>query len=405
MRATPNLIERIKAFHVSPLMVVKHHDSESILLKDNRKRLIDYEETPETTAWRAEMATINDIISKTLVNLYLSEADLQALRIRMIEGEQDENEETGDDLANPEEIEGDPLDFTKKSLVRVFNNSSFRQGGRLYGGWWQGIPRDYRRFIRINRMNTAEVDFGAMHLHLAYWLENVPVPDGDLYELEGFPKETRDVVKASLLTMFNTNEKKAIRSINERIRGYKYRTLNGVKKKIEFSKKKRIIVPPGVQIEDIIGAFRKKHEAIGSWFFSCRGRELQYWDSVIAVKTLLIMAKRGVPALPLHDSFIVSEPNERCARAAMTQAFHGLTGLAPKVDSKPTLTEDHEVQGREVMEAHYEWKMDPKGGYSEAFRREYRTYLESFEEWKRITGRNNMFIYSRLKLYNKEVYD
>lgn len=51
------------------------------------------------------------------------------------------------------------IDFTAKSLRRIFNNGSFTEGGRLYGGWWQGIPRDYRWHVRINRMNTVEADF------------------------------------------------------------------------------------------------------------------------------------------------------------------------------------------------------------------------------------------------------
>ena len=35
-------------------------------------------------------------------------------------------------------------------VYRVFNNGSWRQGGRFYGGFWQGIPSAYRKYIRID---------------------------------------------------------------------------------------------------------------------------------------------------------------------------------------------------------------------------------------------------------------
>ena len=42
-----------------------------------------------------------------------------------------------------------PIDVTQKRLRRIFNNGSFQQGGRFYGGWWQNIPKlcDNKTFI------------------------------------------------------------------------------------------------------------------------------------------------------------------------------------------------------------------------------------------------------------------
>ena len=41
----------------------------------------------------------------------------------------------------------------------MFNNSSFDEGGRFYGGWWQRIDGKIRKDIRINKIATVEIDY------------------------------------------------------------------------------------------------------------------------------------------------------------------------------------------------------------------------------------------------------
>lgn len=415
MRATATLIERIKEFQVSPLMVSLHPEAETIILKDKNKKRIEHQSTDETRRMGAEMQTINDLLSKTFINLYMSDNDLQRLQERMRDGKEPSPDDhryegTDEDENVMDEAPRGAIDFTKKSLKRIFNNGSLRQGGRLYGGFWQAIPREHRKYIRINHMNTIEVDFSSMHISLIYWLKGLPVPEDDLYTLGGFPEGTRDVVKKCLLTMINAkNRKKAMRSINERIRGYKIRavTVNGKKVKVKkvFHEKDRIILPPGAKkIEGIIAAFEHKHEAIKDWFFTGRGVELQYWDSQIAVEILLTLAKQGVPCLPLHDSFIVSEPQAAGLRGVMSEAFHKVTGRYPRVDAKDSLTDENIGRGEEAMEEHYRWKMEG-GRFSPAFRKEWSIYVGSIDEWKKVTGKNNIFFYVKGKRFNKETYE
>jgi hypothetical protein len=63
-----------------------------------------------------------------------------------------------------------PLDLSRRTLYRVFNNSSFKQGGRFYGAWWQSVPREYRGLIRINGKPTVELDYRAIHPRILYAL-------------------------------------------------------------------------------------------------------------------------------------------------------------------------------------------------------------------------------------------
>lgn len=413
MRATKRLIDRFDELQVAPLMVIRHEEAETIILKDSKKKLIEYQDTDETHRMREEMKFINELLAKTLINLYMPDDDLRKLNDRMRTGEieyaEAHPEDTTEDQESTDEEPRGAIDFTLKTLRRVFNNGQFDQGGRLYGGFWQSLPRESRKYIRINHMNTVEEDFSSMHINLAYWRQGIPVPVDDLYTLDGFPEGTRKVVKACLLTMINTKDQAdAMRSIKARITGHRFakKEIGGEKKTIKeiIQKKDRITLPPEVQIEDVIRAFELKHKAIGDWFFSGRGRELQYWDSVVAVRILLKLAAEGVPCLPLHDSFIVSEPNVRGLREIMREAFFEVTGRYPKMDAKPTLTEKNEELGKETMEAHYRWKSGDRRGFSEEFRREFSLYVGSIEEWKRVTGKDNIFVYSKSKRFNKETY-
>ena len=55
-----------------------------------------------------------------------------------------------------------------KFVRRIFNNKTFDDGGRFYGGWWQRIDSDYRKDIRMNDVTTVEIDYSSLHVILAY---------------------------------------------------------------------------------------------------------------------------------------------------------------------------------------------------------------------------------------------
>ena len=60
------------------------------------------------------------------------------------------------------------VDFSKKYVRRIFNQGSFKKGGRFYGGFWQKIPREYRKFIRINYKEVVELDYSGLHINMLY---------------------------------------------------------------------------------------------------------------------------------------------------------------------------------------------------------------------------------------------
>ena len=187
--------------------------------------------------------------------------------------------------------EGDPLIVGRVSigaasnqLHRVFNRNSFSLGGRFYGGWWQNIPSECRANITINGLPTIELDYPRLHPTLLY-AEIGTAMCGDPYDLANWP---RGLVKIGFNTLVNADTREAaIRSIANEIGG------EGA-----YAKAKSLIC-------DI----EAKHPLIAPMFGSGAGLRLMRRDSDMAELLMLRLVKRGVVALPIHDSFVVPDRN------------------------------------------------------------------------------------------------
>lgn len=380
VRATDKLIDLVRNRGlVSPLMIKTHKDTETIILRDKKKKVVDYADTDETDCMRSNLKVINGILDQTLINIYLPNTELTTLIRRMITGQLESDIEH-------EEPRG-ALDFNRRRVHRVFNNGSFDQGGRFYGGWWQRIPRDYRKFIKINHMLTVEADYSGMHINLLYAEKGLPMALDDPYHIDNMPPGTREVVKRSLLTIINAKDRKsALQSIRKQIR------------------ERKITLPTGVsKIEEIIEPFEAKHEAIREYFFSGQGVFLQKLDSQIAEHIMLTLAKQGIPALPLHDSFIVSHHQEQALKITMQEAYSRVTGHTAMLDNKTSLIDVNKQRPLKELKAEQARKStDLK--LSNEFKKEYGSYDKINREWKAITGKDNIFPYNPNQIFNKETY-
>ena len=124
-------------------------NSETILLRDRidgRKELIDYEDTASTEKWRENLRIINKTFSEHWVDLYVKDSEYATIADRI-------------NSSNEKE----PIDLSKRFLVRIFTNGSFKEGGRFYRGWWQNVPSEYRQFITIDTKKTKEYDYSQLN--------------------------------------------------------------------------------------------------------------------------------------------------------------------------------------------------------------------------------------------------
>jgi sugar lactone lactonase YvrE len=115
-------------------------------LKTDGGNLIDYEETDQTSTMRDTTRYLNAVLAEHSLRLDVSDDEFRKIQLRL---RNDKNRRL--------------IEFADRSLHRVFNDGVFDKGGRFYGGWWQGIPREYRRSIIINGEPAVEADYSAIH--------------------------------------------------------------------------------------------------------------------------------------------------------------------------------------------------------------------------------------------------
>ena len=144
---------------------------ESIVLKAAKRgrwdsgEWMDYQDNETTRLYRAEMARIND---------WLARADLY-----FDGGTKD----------------GREIDDRDRLLKRYFNNGSFKEGGRLFGGFWQAISKAERASgLFIDSEDVVTLDFEQMAARVLYGLAKATPPEGDAYQIPGY-EDCREGVK------------------------------------------------------------------------------------------------------------------------------------------------------------------------------------------------------------------
>ncbi|XPV75963.1 MAG: hypothetical protein ACNI27_15195 [Desulfovibrio sp.] len=304
MRATKKLRDIFETWDDSQLS--HSTNTECIILRGRDKKRVNYkQDTQQIQTMRKKLTQINELLDK-------SEISLDCLTKKTSErGEQ------------PDKKEGELIAFWETYLVRVFNNSSFRQGGRFYCGWWQGIGKEVRSQILIDGQPTVEKDYCSLHPSMLYVRETGKLPEHDPYEIEGYEgnKLVRKISKFLLLIMINAGVGVSIkRAFNSHVKP------NG---KFSLAEREEIKT---MDIPEIIKKLKKRNKEIKKYFSSNEGIKLQYQDSQIAERVMWTLAKEQIVCLPVHDSFIVQQQHEDRLVEVMREAFHWKCGAYPRID-------------------------------------------------------------------------
>jgi hypothetical protein len=288
-------------------------DEETIILKKSKeaslnpkkKDLVHYIDTDETNKMRGNLERINALLDRTWIDIEISDKELIKLNQAM-DREPDKN----------------PIDFTRRKLRRIFNNSSFEQGGRFYHGWWQEISSSYRKYITISGKLTEEEDFSGIHIRMMYALEGIEYGSEDTYIIEGYGIRYREEVKKALNTIINAKTREeAVYSIND-----------------------KLTLPKNRTAEDLFNKLKRKHPKIAKYFATGKGIELQYLDSQIAEKVMLRLARDNIVALPVHDSFIVRMSHINDLKEEMNKAYKEVVKTGTIIDKKDSIRQEIEEQ-------------------------------------------------------------
>lgn len=289
IRATKKLLRLFKKYDKPGGVIIYRRPP--IILKDEEKREIDYDyDTFET---RTLIRNVNRI------NKYLSEHKVEHFNFF-------------------EDIVTEEMYKNSSKYYRVFNNSSFKNGGRFYGHWSQQIESDQRRLIFIDDKQTVELDYSCLHISMLYGLEGLTPPEGDLYELDNIPSNYRKVIKKAVNIAINANSvRSAMSAIREEI--------------IEFCNETDL---PLIRPKILLQSIANKHMPIQKYFFTGFGLHLQFLDSQIAEKIMLTLGEEGICCLCIHDSFIVPVEYVERLRNLMTQYFFDMFNFYPRITMK-----------------------------------------------------------------------
>ena len=329
-KATPKLSEMLNELDGHPLIDLQPNlDFNTILLRniiDGRRMLVPYEEDKDTEQWRINLSEINECFSRHLLDLRIKDSEIEALQDRLLS-----------------DSEKEPIDLTKKLLVRIFINNSFGEGGRFYRGWWQNVPSEYRPFITINSKSTQEHDYSQLNPNMIYSLYNHELGSEDAYSRVIGP-EHRDVVKEAFNAMFQANT-----SLESKPRGINIDEI-------------------GMTWKELRQAILNAHKPIKDLFFTGLGNKLQFEDSIMAENVMLQFARMDYPALPVHDSFIMHHAFgnhgelEEAMRRAFHDRFHRDIGISRELVIRQEM-KDTSNKTREVKEG-LEELLDAESDYS-----------------------------------------
>jgi hypothetical protein len=209
-----------------------------------------------------------------------------------------------------------------RTLKRTFNNT-WDQGGRMFGGFWQTMPRPDRfKYIRIGGERVALVDYGQLFLRLAYAEADVMPPLADLYDLTG-----KDIFRPGWKNLRDARKKLINALFFKRgpLKQWPGATLR------EFSEM-RLAFPPGTKPRDVIDAIKSKHKPISHLFERGHGLHFMRTESDLITAVTLNLFKRGIVALPIHDAVVVAVQNAPAAKRVMEKAARTIIGVRIPAD-------------------------------------------------------------------------
>ena len=221
-----------------------------ITMRDKNKKVIRFKGTPFSKALRAQISTINELYAKTIFGTIL---DNDVVPVRLY-----------------------------PQLSAIFNNSSWECGGRLYcqslkGYNYQNIRKTERLRITINGSQTVQPDYSGLHIHMLYAELGVQFDQAPYIYYD----KRKAPYKQAILRLLNAPTRRiALESLRHEVPNYDWQSV----------------------IRRIISYHRPIRQFLGSGV----GLKLQNRDGRMAIDVLSHFAKRGIPVLPVHDSFIIA---------------------------------------------------------------------------------------------------
>ena len=328
---------------------------ETIILRDENKNNVEYEDKTHIKQMRLLVQAYNKLLEKTFIDI--PSVDKPA-RVELPEKKK-------------RRFKNKPIFVNithhDKFVRRIFNNKTFSDGGRFYGGWWQRIDSKFRKGIRMNNLPTVEIDYSALHVILAYseaGIDYWKTTNKDPYDLPvrgiNNPEHCRDIAKLFFLLSFNASDEQALyKAFRSELdyRAYPYSFPDDV-------------------LSELLDTIKEHHPDIKHMICSGAGLRLMNIDSRICDYVIADFVRTSTPILTVHDSFIVPIGEEDRLNQLMKEAFEDVTnkvGIEVKYNQNLTKIQlyAHGAQDRDWYLRMFDWitKGNPTDGYKRRLKR------------------------------------
>ena len=304
---------------------------DSIRVGNKESKTVQPEVNETYMAMKQSLSKINNYYDSIHIDLFVTDEELTTIRRQMSHKEvREEWMETKEDMILRD------LNFRRKYLHRKFYDNTYRLHGRFYGGYWEGLPSEWRQRLTINGKLTSEIDFTNMHFAILYHeIGEKMTNQGDLYDLsetvpewKGLPIEKlkvyRKQVKLIMNYMINCEDDEQVKGVIEKNR-----------KKI-FTR-----TPKGFTWQGLIDFIKEIHSPIADKFYRNQGIRLMNLDSQIMEKVILKGIDNDVCVLGVHDSCIFKHEHQHKVMTWMVEAYEEVVGKYGKTIKWDIFRLDH----------------------------------------------------------------
>ncbi len=305
IRASKTLQEWFARAKFSRDDIGRAEHEELIILKDDKSKPIEYQDTPDTNQMREDLKAYNALIDQTFI-------DFPHLEEPILEIDQSAEDSFSDDESARRRIRvGD----ANKRTRRIFSRGDWTKHGRFYGGWWQQISSEYRSKIVMDFEPTVEFDYQGLHVAILYAEAGLPL-DRDPY-LPADPNVVDDAAKhIRLLT-----KKLVLNAINAKDKSSAFKAFREGFSKGDFEKTLK-----NDQLDSLLKKFLNHNEFLKDYLFTDQGIRLMNKDAQITSIIHNTLTKQGIPVLSIHDSYIVRTDQIPQLKQVMADASEEVVG-------------------------------------------------------------------------------
>lgn len=222
--------------------------------------------------------------------------------------------------------------FLNSQVARIYTGKE-GVGGRLYNQGSlqvQHLSESIRKRITIDGEPTVELDFKAFHPSMIYHLEGLisPVDAYDIFPTDPNRAQLRECVKAAFNIFINSA------NIPEAVHGLTSELFSN-QKELGAVLKQHYQSNPQSCVALLLKEVYKAHKPVKKWFCQAGWETLQNKDSDIMLLILMNLTKKGIPALPIHDSVIVPAKDAQAAHKVMKIAYKKVMGFDIQIEGLP----------------------------------------------------------------------